>query len=65
MTGENLLNELIAATGLPKEALKLEMKQLIEQRGAAISEISLDDIRIILVEYLQKTILESKAHYSK
>lgn len=60
MHGEKLLEEITEATGLPPHLITNELQELIQKKGLSFENISLEDIRNILTEYLQRIILEAK-----
>jgi hypothetical protein len=57
MQGYDLLKKLISATGLPPEGPQQELEKLVAASGADISQISLDQLRVILANYLQDILL--------
>ncbi len=59
-TGNGLIDTLIVATGLPKEALLSELERLAERQGRALPELTLAELRTILAEYLQDVLMEAK-----
>lgn len=61
MEGLDLLKLLIESTGLPTESLAIEINRLVDQHGLVASDITLDDVRNILTDYLQETLVEAKA----
>lgn len=61
MHGSKLVDHITKATGLPAELITDELNQLIAQRGLIKEQISLEEIRSIIAEYLQKILLEAKA----
>ena len=58
--GENLLQELARATGLPESLVKKELSSLIAQSGKSIDDTTLEDLREILAEYLQDVLSAAK-----
>lgn len=61
--GESLLKQLISQTGLPTEGVENELDRLIEKAGLQKENITLDDLRLVLADYLQDILLESKDRY--
>lgn len=61
MNGLDLLRFLIESTGLPKESLEMELRKLIQKHGLSTETLTLDQVRDVLVEYLQDSLLEAKA----
>lgn len=60
MEGLGLLRVLIEATGLPAEAVEREINKLLAQHNLRPESITLDDVRMILSNYLQDTLMEAK-----
>lgn len=60
MDGTGLLQILIEATGLPKASLEMEMKRVLGQRGLSEDELTLEDLREVIANYLQEALLEAK-----
>lgn len=61
--GEELLKSLITLTGLPEQSVHRELETLIEKAGYDKSQITLDEMREVLAEYLQDTLLNLKDTY--
>ncbi|NJL24801.1 MAG: hypothetical protein HC902_06295 [Calothrix sp. SM1_5_4] len=60
MDGKRLLSILIDATGLPADTLEREINRLVEARGLTPDQVTLEDLRDILANYLQDALLEAK-----
>ena len=60
MSGEDLIGYFIVASGLPKELAERELNSLILRSGKEASSIDLDELREILVDYLQDVLTEAK-----
>ena len=60
MEGDALITELASATGLPKAWVEDELKGLLARRGLDPSEFSLENLREVLAEFLQETLLQAK-----
>lgn len=60
MTGKKLLNEVAQATGLPDHLISNELSTLIESAGISAEEMTLDDLRQVLAEYLQDVLVQAK-----
>lgn len=58
MDDNGLLQELVAATGLPEELILQTLMRLLERDGINPSEASLDDIRRITADYLLEVFSE-------
>lgn len=61
MTGLELLRVLIESTGLPPESLEMEIHKLITRAGLEAQTLTLDQVRELLVDYLQDALTEAKA----
>ena len=62
--GENLIDDVADATGLPPELINKELCALLEKAGVHPTQTTLEDLRAILAEYVQDILLEAKAQYS-
>lgn len=63
--GNELLNEVTEATGLPEDLIGDELSRLIRQAELDPQSITLDQLRIILASYLQDVFVEAKDHFDK
>jgi hypothetical protein len=63
--GEKILGEITAATGLPQELVSDELTRLISAAGLTTSELTLEDLRLILSEYVQDVLLSAKKQLSE
>jgi hypothetical protein len=61
---DTLFGEVTEATGLPKELISEELGQLISAAGVDRSEMTLDDLRRILADYVQDILLAAKDEHS-
>lgn len=61
MRGEDLIQYFIKLTGLPEEAARAEIAAILREQNKAIHELSIQDLRVFLADYLQNVILEAKA----
>ncbi len=57
---DSLFNTVIQATGLPEDSVEKELRTLIARHGKSPQDLTLDDLREILADYLQTIILESQ-----
>lgn len=57
---EKLFDTLIQTTGLPPEMITQEFLQKIQDKGFDKATLTLEQIRIVLAEYLQDVILQAK-----
>lgn len=60
MTGKELLQQIIALSGLPEALAQREVEALALQKNKNIDDLTLDDIRYILTMYLQDVLLSTK-----
>lgn len=60
MEGHNLIDKLAALTGLPEEAINSELVGLVESYGIRPEALTLNDVRMILADYLQDILLSTK-----
>lgn len=62
--GKYLLDEVSRATGLPEELVSGELTKIVSKTGKQASEITMDDLRELLAEYLQDVLIEAQQRYS-
>ena len=62
MDGVALIKALLEHTGLPQESLGVEVDRLIQKAGLNKEMLSLDDIRMILEEYVHSVLPEAQRH---
>ena len=58
--GEELLDEVAGATGLPIETITKELSELIHAAGYENDSVTLDQLRHALAEYVQDILLAAK-----
>lgn len=63
--GEQLFGEVTEATGLPTDLIADELARLIEAAGVQKSEMTLEDLRRILAEYVQDVLVSVKDELSR
>ena len=63
MDGNALVKALLDLTGLPQESLSSEMDQMIHKSGLNKENVSLDDLRLVLEEYLHSVFPEVQREY--
>lgn len=61
--GEALIKQLVNYTELPPEMVEQEFNRLIEKAGLKREEMTLDDVRDLLADFLQDTLIEMKNSY--
>jgi hypothetical protein len=62
--GNDLFKNVTTATGLPEGPVSAELERLLIQAGLNKAEMSLEDLRQILAEYVQDVLLAAKEHYT-
>jgi len=63
--GDKLFRQVTEATGLPKEEISNELAGLLEAAGFQPENMSLDDLRAVLAEYVQDILLAAKEELSR
>lgn len=58
--GKTLITEISQGTGLPAELIQDELHTLITAAGVQPENVTLEDLRKILAEYLQDVLVEAK-----
>ena len=58
-----IVKEIIKATGLPENLLNKEFEKMIAKAGLKQEELTLEQVRELLVEYLQETLVTAKDTY--
>lgn len=61
--GKELFHTVIDATGLPQDPVAKELGTLLSQNGKSMENMTLEDLREVMAEYLQIVLLEAKEHY--
>lgn len=56
----NLFNQLIESTGLPKEEITRELEDLLSRAGVNSTNFSIEELREALANYLQDVLLQTK-----
>lgn len=51
--GEELLQSVIALTGLPKELISQELKDIVAKAGYESTNLTLDQLRHVMLSYLE------------
>ena len=64
MKGKELLNMVADATGLPQALIVDELQCLASKAGLNIEQLTLDDLRGLLAEYLQDVLISAKNAYT-
>ncbi|KYG66745.1 hypothetical protein AZI86_06795 [Bdellovibrio bacteriovorus] len=55
---KGLTQELIAATGLPQDPVEREFNKILERYGKSQDELTLEELREVMADYLQIVFLE-------
>ena len=58
--GKDLFKSVTTATGLPEGPVATELERLLAQAGLNKSELTLEDLRKVLAEYVQDVLLAAK-----
>lgn len=65
MTGLKLIQELESYSDLPSQLLKKELESLIAITGNSATELTLDDLRALVANYLQDVLCDAKDQYKR
>ncbi len=63
--GRDLIEQVTNATGLPQELVQKELIRNIKKEGLDPDNLSLDELRVVLAEYLQEVFVNAKDEYSQ
>lgn len=63
--GETLIQILCEATGLPNAAIESEIDQLLASHDKTRDQLTLEDLRVILAEYLQDVLVSAKEKHQE
>lgn len=63
--GENLLGQITGATGLPSEVISKELVSLVAKAGKDADSVTLDELRVILAEYVQDILVTAKTAFEE
>jgi hypothetical protein len=55
-----LFKKVADATGLPSELITKELTQIVSNKGIQSDDLTLDELRIVMAEYLREVILSAK-----
>ena len=55
---KDLMQELIVATGLPQDPVEREFNKILERYGKNQDELTLEELREVMADYLQIVFLE-------
>ncbi|MEZ4871420.1 MAG: hypothetical protein R2827_04065 [Bdellovibrionales bacterium] len=55
-----LLDQVIDLTGLPSHFVRPRLEAMLQKKGIEPEAVTLDDLRVVLVDFLQDVIVEAK-----
>jgi len=55
MVGQDLIEQVISLAGVPKDKIKPELNSIIDEMGLDRDKIDLNQIRLVMLSYLEKT----------
>ena len=58
--GAKLFDQVTGATGLPQDLVAGELEQLLKAAGMERTELTIDELRNILAEYVQDVLVAAK-----
>jgi hypothetical protein len=58
--GNEIFKTITAATGLPEDLIRRELAKILANKGIAQDEVTMDDLRAALADYLREVILHAK-----
>ena len=61
--GQDVLKSLIQATGISEELISPELKSLTDRAGLSAETLTIEDLRLILAEYVQEVLLSAKEQF--
>lgn len=64
MSETNLLKDLISATGLPEDGVEKELSRLLLAADIKPEEITLEELRELLANYMQEVLVSAKNEFS-
>lgn len=62
--GNNLAKTVVAATGLPQDPVEREFNSLLAKHGKNPEDLTLEELREVMAEYLQIVFLEMQTENS-
>lgn len=63
--GDELFGEVTDATGLPTDLVSNELESLLNQAGIRREEMTIEDLRKVLANYVQDVLLAAKEEFAK
>lgn len=61
MSGRELFDTLVENTGLPEEYVRVRLTQLLNEKGLAMEELKMENVREILADLLLDLIQQTTA----
>lgn len=58
--GNEIFRTITEATGLPEEMIRQELGKILAAKGIARDEVTMEDIRTALADYLREVIIHAK-----
>ncbi len=55
-----LFKDVAEATGLPSELITKELSQIVSNKGIENDNLTLDELRLVMADYLREVILQAK-----
>lgn len=65
MADEDLFRLITDATGLPSDAISDELDRLLSIAGVERERLTLEDLRRVLADYVQDTLLAAKLEFNR
>ena len=62
---KGLFKELTEATGLPTELITKELNEIISNKGLQNEDLTLDDLRLAMADYLREVIIQAKNKFEE
>ncbi len=63
--GPNIIKKLISATGISEELISTELANLSSRAGIHPEDLTIEDLRQILAEYVQEVLLSAKEQFDE
>lgn len=63
LVGNELFETITLLTGLPEDFVKSEFSNLLYKKNINVNTLTVDDIRNVLADFLQDTLLKIKSQY--
>jgi hypothetical protein len=60
-----LFKKVTDATGLPSELVSNELSQVLSGKGISKDDMTLDDLRLVMADYLREVILHAKDKFEE